>query len=246
MQENYELVQKGFRVLHPIMAGYIGREMNKAYRDNWWTEVLLALSDQWDLPRQGEYSELIDALDIANCLRLIDRRWNELFCQNLSLNIRTWAKELMGVRNTVAHIGQQDLSQADAERALDTMARICDAFDKDGAEDIRGIYKQVRFGRDRAGMQNGEAASRPGPKPIDIPGQTGGDPIPRVNGAVNLISLIGTEIVQKTKLSRQAIKSLQVQRVRNHVQRTLRHPKHQALNHRFFNHLLSYLSTRQT
>lgn len=202
MQENYELVQKGFRVLHPLMAGYIGMEMHRAYRDNWWTEVLSALSDQWDLPSDGDYNELIDSLDIANCLRLIDREWNDIFRQKLPLNIRTWAKELMGVRNTVAHIGQQDISQADAERALDTMARVCEAFDHEGADEIREIYKQVRFGGEQPAPKEKEQPGAVGPTPIDIPGQTGVAPISRENGVVNLLSLIGTEVVQKTTLTR--------------------------------------------
>ena len=75
MQEYYELVQKGFRTLHPLMAGYIGMEMHRAYHNGWWNEVLSTLSDQRDLPEWGDYSELIDSLDIANCLRLIERKW---------------------------------------------------------------------------------------------------------------------------------------------------------------------------
>jgi hypothetical protein len=31
MQENYELVQKGFRILLASMSGYIGRELNRVY-----------------------------------------------------------------------------------------------------------------------------------------------------------------------------------------------------------------------
>lgn len=146
MQENYELVQKGFRALHPHMAGYIGQELNRVYHDNWWQEVLTALSDQYDLPLSGDYSELIDSLDIANCLRLFDRRWNEVFRSKLSKDYRTWATELMGVRNTVSHIGQQDLDSSYAERALDTMARLCEAFDIEGAEEIRAIYRTLRYG----------------------------------------------------------------------------------------------------
>ena len=137
MQENYELIQKGFRILLPDMAGYIGREMSRVYKDGWWQEVLTALSDQYDLPSSGEYADLVDSLDVANCLRLIERRWNEVFKSKLSIDYRTWAKELMGVRNKVSHIGLQDIAQNDAERALDTMARLCDAFDSDGAEEIR-------------------------------------------------------------------------------------------------------------
>ena len=43
MLENYELVQKGFRVLHPLMAGYIGQEFSRVYKNDWWQEILDAL-----------------------------------------------------------------------------------------------------------------------------------------------------------------------------------------------------------
>ena len=35
MQENLEFVQKGFRALHPVMAGYLGRELNRVYKNSW-------------------------------------------------------------------------------------------------------------------------------------------------------------------------------------------------------------------
>lgn len=119
MQENYELVQRGFRKLVVTFSGYIGREFSKKYKNAWWDEVLEALSDQHDLPSDGEYGYLIDSLDILNCIRLLERRWKEVFQDELPLNCRTWAKELKGIRNKVAHIGQQDLDQPIAERALD-------------------------------------------------------------------------------------------------------------------------------
>ena len=152
MLENYELVQKGFRILHPLMAGYIGRELSRVYKDNWWQEVLDALSDQFDLPESGDYGELIDSLDVMNCLRLIDRRWNEVFRTKLSLDYRTWAKELVGVRNKAAHIGGQDFSKNSAERALDTMALICEAFDTAGVEEIRALYRKLRYGSEEGSM----------------------------------------------------------------------------------------------
>jgi hypothetical protein len=52
----------------------------------------------------------------------------------------------MGVRNEVSHRGMQDLSQSYAERALDTMALLCDAFDSESAEGIRALYRTVRYG----------------------------------------------------------------------------------------------------
>ncbi len=152
MLENYELVQKGFRVLHPLMAGYIGQEFSRVYKNDWWQEILDALSDQYDLPTSGDYGELIDSLDVMNCLRLIDRRWNEVFRTKLSFDYRTWSKELVGVRNKAAHIGGQDFSKSYAERALDTMALLCEAFDADGVEEIRALYRKLRYGSEEGSV----------------------------------------------------------------------------------------------
>ena len=147
MAENLELVQKGFRILHPFMAAYIGQEMSREYKNGWWQEVLSSLGDQaWDLPSEGEWSDLVDSLDVANCLRLIDRQWGQLFRRLLQRDRRAWANELMGVRNRTAHAGSQDISQDDAERALDTMARLCSDFDLQGAEEIRTILRELRYG----------------------------------------------------------------------------------------------------
>ena len=56
MAENLELVQKGFRILHPYFAGYVCQEMSHQYRTGWWQEVLTVLSDQTrDLPDSGSF-----------------------------------------------------------------------------------------------------------------------------------------------------------------------------------------------
>ncbi len=147
MAENLEFVQKGFRVLHPLMAAYIAQEMSREYKNGWWQEVLSSLGDQgWDLPSNGEWSDLVDSLDMANCLRLIDRQWGALFRKLLSKDKRAFASELMGVRNTVSHAGSQDMKQDDAERALDTMARLCEDIDLQGAEEIRALLRELRYG----------------------------------------------------------------------------------------------------
>lgn len=191
MQENYELVQRGFRILLGSMSGFIGQEINRVFRDDWWNEILNALDDQRDLPKNGNYAELVDSLDIANCIRLIDRKWNDVFRNVLPLNCRTWARELMGVRNIVAHIGQQDLEQPMAERALDTMALLCNEFDPDGADEIREIYRVVRA--KAAGSQNMQYSGLAQPK-ADSERETALDR--------SLLSLVGTDAVQKTTLTR--------------------------------------------
>lgn len=147
MAENSMKIQQAFHILHPLLAGYISQELSREYGANWWAEVLMVLNDQaWNLPIGGNYAELVDSLDIANCLRLFDRKWNDLFRKKLSLDYRTWAKELMGVRNKLAHLGGQDFNDADTWRALDTMSRLCGAFDDEAAEQIRSLLREARYG----------------------------------------------------------------------------------------------------
>ncbi|QWT53069.1 Swt1 family HEPN domain-containing protein [Eubacterium sp. MSJ-33] len=193
MQENYELVQRGFRKLVVTFSGYIGREFSKKYKNAWWDEVLEALSDQHDLPSDGEYGYLIDSLDILNCIRLLERRWKEVFQDELPLNCRTWAKELKGIRNKVAHIGQQDLDQPIAERALDTMRLLCKELDSDDAAEIEKIYEEVRkrandyrpVTRIFEGVEQPASESNRGELMKD-----------------SLLQLVGTDVVQKTTLTR--------------------------------------------
>lgn len=161
MSDNLSKVQQGFRILHPLLVGYITQELRREYKDSWWLEVLSTLSDQIrDLPASGDDVELMDSLDVANCLRLFDRKWNDLFKRKLSVDYRTWAKELMGIRNKVAHVGSQDFNENDTWRALDTMARLCEAFDDEGAEEIRKLLREARYGSAEGSTAVTEASSR--------------------------------------------------------------------------------------
>lgn len=194
MQENYELVQRGFRILLASMSGYIGRELHRTYKSGWWNEVLSTLYTQKDLPYGGEYGELVDSLDIANCIRLLDYKWNDVFRDKLPQNCRTWARELMGVRNIVSHIGQQDLEQPMAERALDTMALLCKEMDPDGAVEIRKIYREVR-GR----AADFKKVAFTGYKGLEQPTTDSSRGELREG---SLLQKVGTRLVQKTKLTR--------------------------------------------
>ena len=196
MRENYEYVQKGFRMLHPILAGFVGTEMNNAYKSKWWDEVLYKLDDHAnELPQHGDYEKLIDSLDVANCIRVIQREWKDIFRYELDLDGRNLLNELMGIRNTIAHIGQQDLPQPDAERYLDTMARLCEKLDREGAQQIRALYNEIRH------AEKAEAdSSLSGPIPIE---ETLVDDTDMREGAVeDLMTLIRTKKIYKTKYTR--------------------------------------------
>lgn len=193
MLENYTLVGQGFRVLLKSLSGYIGKEMSQRFGACWWDEVLQVLNDQRDLRVSGEYSELVDSLDVANCLRLLKREWHEVFEWKLSRNTLTWANELMGARNVVAHIGQQDLEQPVAERCLDTMVLLCKEIDPDGADEIKEIYKKVRARATDSVVNKHVYLGAEQPAPLSQKGaQTEG----------NLLNLKDTDSVQKTTQSR--------------------------------------------
>ena len=82
----------------------------------------MTLSDQTrDLPDDNsDYATLMDSLDIANCLRLFDRKWNDLFKRKLSIDYRTWAKELAqsNVKPTLKDAVAGDITAAMPYRAM--------------------------------------------------------------------------------------------------------------------------------
>ena len=149
MAGNYALVQDGFRILLESMAPYMARELNNEFGDNWWENgVINVLYDDQkrSLPLSGDWAVLVDSLDIARCLLLFDLHWQKVFRKKLPIDCRTWAKELVGVRNKLAHLGGNDFTDDDTWRALDTMSRVCDQLDPDGAEEIRKLLRTFRYG----------------------------------------------------------------------------------------------------
>ena len=146
---NHTQVSQGFRILLEAFAPYIARELKNIVGSDWWNlAVIDILRDEQkrDLPYSGDWAKLVDSLDIANCLRLFDLHWQHIFRRKLSIDHRTWAKELMGTRNKLAHLGGEDFSADDTWRALDTMSRLCEQIDPEGAEEIRGLLRSSRYG----------------------------------------------------------------------------------------------------
>lgn len=147
--ENQLMVTEGFGILVRSMAPYIAREFEQAYGADWWEDAVLGkLYDEQkrNLPLSGDWATLVDSLDIRLCLLLFDLYWNDIFRKKLSVDHRTWAKELMGTRNRWAHAGGQGFSDDDTWRALDTMSRLCEQIDPDGAGEIRQLQRETRYG----------------------------------------------------------------------------------------------------
>lgn len=166
MSQNHELVSRGFRSLLMAFAPYVCAMLKAQYGERWWTEAVMGIlreEQKRDMPEDGPENRLVESLDIQRCLLLFDLHWNEVFRKRLSLDHRTWAKELMGVRNRLAHIGAQDFSDDDTWRALDTMSRLCEQLDAEKTEEIRALLRTARYGS-AYGSTASPATSQPEPR----------------------------------------------------------------------------------
>ena len=149
MDSNHVQITLAFRTLLDVLAPYIAQELGLEYGPRWWEEGVLNIlyvEQRQNLPEYGEWEELVDSLDIQRCLILFDLHWSEVFRKRLSIDHRTWAKELVGVRNKLAHIGAQDFNDSDTWRALDTMSRLCEQIAPEHTEEIRSLLRESRYG----------------------------------------------------------------------------------------------------
>lgn len=160
MGSNHEKVRQGERILLFALSDYVCKELKQTYGAHWWedgVQDILYDDQKCNLPLSGDWPTLVDSLDMAVTLTLFDVHWRDIFSRKLPVSHRTWAKELKGVRNDLAHLGGKDFSDDDTWRALDTMARLCASIDADSAEEIREILRELRYGS-AAGSMNGTAA----------------------------------------------------------------------------------------
>ncbi|HHU75981.1 MAG TPA: ATP-binding protein [Firmicutes bacterium] len=149
MGNNHTLVSRGFRIVLNALAPYIARELGNSIGTDWWQKAVIGIlyeDQKRDLPLAGEWGELVDSLDIQRALLLFDLHWNNVFRKKLSIDHRTWAKELVGIRNRLAHLGGEDFTADNTWRALDTMSRLVEQIDSEGAEEIREILRVSRYG----------------------------------------------------------------------------------------------------
>lgn len=167
MGDNHSQVSQGFRILLRVLAPYVARELGNEFGKEWWHAAVLDIlydDQKRDLPYSGDWAILVDSLDIARCLLLFDLHWHKVFRKKLSIDHRTWAKELVGVRNKLAHLGMDDFSSDDTWRALDTMSRLVEQIDPESAEEIRDLLRASRYGTANGSTTVTEASTAPAAK----------------------------------------------------------------------------------
>src|SRR5262245_17787075 len=80
--------------------------------------------------------------DVAGLLKLMWEAWNDVFRSILGVSERNLVSELRGWRNKWAH--QERYSSRDAERALDSAARLLTAISAPEADEIDKIMMELR------------------------------------------------------------------------------------------------------
>ena len=161
MDKNHLTISQGFDTLLGAFAPYVGSELILEYGKDWWnTGVLDALYDdqKFNLPNSGNNEKLLKSLDIQRCLILFDKHWQNVFRKKLSVDHRTWAKELSSTRNKLAHKGTEDFSDDDTWRALDTMSRLCEQINSEKSEEIRALLRKQKYGSENGSTSVTETA----------------------------------------------------------------------------------------
>ncbi len=166
---NAEYINKGFRLLLPIIAKPTTDALKEYFGEGWWTTAVLErLTGVYreGLPESGPEDVLIKKLDIARVLLLISIHWKEVFkskCSygpaGFSKECRNWVGELIQFRNNTAHISQIDFTDRETRRCIETMVLLCERFDEDVAKEIDSILNNKK-GSETSSSQMGDESSQ--------------------------------------------------------------------------------------
>ena len=109
--KNYEIISNGFEIILKPLVVYVANSMQDIYMSGWWHRgVLHKLTKEGKkgLPQSASFDIYVESLDITRTLMIFDRNWHDVFTYKLPIDHRSYAKELIGVRNAVAHHGIKD------------------------------------------------------------------------------------------------------------------------------------------
>lgn len=130
---NQERIGKAMELLRQGLAPFVEREFNSVHKSKGVSEALRYMGED----RMAAKKPLAE-WDVAALLKLMWEAWNAVFRNTLGRAERSLVQELRDSRNKWAH--QEPFSSDDADRALDSMARLLTAVsasqadeDEDGA-----------------------------------------------------------------------------------------------------------------
>jgi predicted AAA+ superfamily ATPase len=135
---NQERIGKAMELLREGIAPYIEREVQSAVKAG--SVRMEAIRRFAEDPMLGQ--KPIAQWDAAGLLKLLWETWNDVFGRTLGRAERSLVQELRDVRNKWAH--QNPFSSDDADRALDSMARLLTAMSAPQADEVNKIKMELR------------------------------------------------------------------------------------------------------
>jgi hypothetical protein len=135
---NQERVGKAMDLLRAGLALFVERELQVA--DKAGAVRMEAITRYADDPKLR--NRPIAQWDVSALLKLMGDTWNEVFKRTLGWAERTLVSELREWRNKWAH--QESFSSDDADRALDSMARLLAAVSATQADEVGKIKMELR------------------------------------------------------------------------------------------------------
>lgn len=136
--------------------------LNKALpeiRSDWWNALVVAqLTEQQLRNLRDRKVDSLAGLDLASLLRVFNFNFDDIAQRaDLPRNLRTWLKEMQGIRNRCAHT-TEDLSSIDDQwRDLDTIQRFSGAIGAD--PNLLGRVSKLKVGL----LQTGPAPAQQSP-----------------------------------------------------------------------------------
>jgi predicted AAA+ superfamily ATPase len=135
---NQERVGKAMDLLRTGLAPFVERELKAADKSG--AVRMDAITRYADDPKLR--NRPIAQWDVAALLKLMGDTWNDVFKRTLGWAERTLVSELREWRNKWAH--QEPFSSDDADRALDSMARLLAAVSAPQADEVGKMKMELR------------------------------------------------------------------------------------------------------
>ena len=134
---NQERVGKAMDLLRQGLAPFAEREFKSLHKTQAATEAMRYMGEDRQLAKKP-----IAELDVAALLKLMWEAWNDVFGKTLGRAERSLVQELRDWRNKWAH--QEPFSSDDADRALDSMARLLTAISASQADEVGKMKMELR------------------------------------------------------------------------------------------------------
>src|SRR5512144_193655 len=134
---NQERVGKAMELLRVGLAPFVEREFKSQHQAQAAEAARRYFGDDRTVGKKP-----VAEWDVAALLKLMWEAWNEVFGKTLGRAERSLVQELRDCRNKWAH--QEPFSSDDADRALDSMARLLTAVSAPQADEVGKIKMELR------------------------------------------------------------------------------------------------------